>query len=644
MTETLRLSKSETAHAMTLAGLNLIQQALTIYDEHLRLVICNRRFAEMFDLPDKLTSAGSSFEETMWHLVKAGEYGEISDPDAFVTARIETAKAFQPHYMERRRANGKIISVEGTPLPKGGWVAVYTDITDIKEQEELLRLKSQELSGELGKRAAELTAKNRELAAINAALEEAKRELTEIEARTRQTTEMIPAHIAYVDNDLRYSFSNGKLNEIMPGRTSKIIGRRVSETLGAQTYAHVERLLLKALDGEASTFEFDDEISSRRIRVSLTPDTREGKVLGAYILSTDVTEETQARTALQQASRRQMAAQLTSGLAHDFSNLLTIILGAHSRLARHSTPSKETDAALRAIKESAERGGTLLNTIAEMTNERDLRLEPVEAATFLEKINILAQSTLSDTVNFSVRNKLPQSWYMLDEGHLQDAILNLILNSKDALGGTGKIVLTVQEIKNTWIEFVVTDNGAGFSQEALRSAVRPFYTTKGSDGTGLGLTMVYDIAKSVGGEIKIGNNYAGARVSLRLPRKRTDPKQETGLALLVEDSQHLRDQIRSLLTSDGYSVVEASSVKEAQLLIEGLPEISFCLCDLNLVGDGTGVDLARDQGDAGIPFVFMSSLPSTDILYKQALKLGPVLPKSFETSDLMAALYSVRTE
>jgi len=155
---------------------------------------------------------------------------------------------------------------------------------------------------------------------------------------------------------------------------------------------------------------------------------------------------------------------------------------------------------------------------------------------------------------------------------------------------------------------------------------------------------VYDIAKSVGGEIKIGNNYAGARVSLRLPLKRTDPKQETGLALLVEDSQHLRDQIRSLLTSDGYSVVEASSVKEAQLLIEGLPEISFCLCDLNLVGDGTGVDLARDQGDAGIPFVFMTSLPSTDILYKQALKLGPVLPKSFETSDLMAALYSVRTE
>ena len=111
------------------------------------------------------------------------------------------------------------------------------------------------------------------------------------------------------------------------------------------------------------------------------------------------------------------------------------------------------------------------------------------------------------------------------------------------------------------------------------------------------------ILQIVGGEIKIGNNYAGARVSLRLPLKRTDPKHETGLALLVEDSQHLRDQIRSLLTSDGYSVVEASSVKEAQLLIEGLPEISFCLCDLNLVGDGTGVDLARDQGDAGIPFV-----------------------------------------
>ena len=95
--------------AMTRAGLNLIQQALTIYDDKLQLVVCNRRFGEMFDIPAHLLKAGSNFKDCIQHLVEHGEYGDVGDIAKFVQDRVDTARAFEPHYMERVRANGQII-------------------------------------------------------------------------------------------------------------------------------------------------------------------------------------------------------------------------------------------------------------------------------------------------------------------------------------------------------------------------------------------------------------------------------------------------------------------------------------------------------------------------------------------------------
>ena len=128
---------------MTAAGLNLIAQALTIYDADLRLVLCNAPFQQMFDLPKALVTPGASFQETITLLAQLGEYGDVDDVAHFVAERVEQARAFEAHYMERTRANGRTISVEGSPLPQGGWVTVYTDITRTKQQEALLRARSE---------------------------------------------------------------------------------------------------------------------------------------------------------------------------------------------------------------------------------------------------------------------------------------------------------------------------------------------------------------------------------------------------------------------------------------------------------------------------------------------------------------------
>ena len=141
---------------------------------------------------------------------------------------------------------------------------------------------------------------------------------------------MMPAHIAHVDADGHYTYTNRRLSAVFPGRPSEILGMHISEALGEAAFERIEPHLLAAYKGSSPVFEFTESHGSRRIRVAFTPDQHGG----VYILSMDVTEETQARVALQQARRREMAAQMTSGLAHDFSNLLTIILGMQGKLEK----------------------------------------------------------------------------------------------------------------------------------------------------------------------------------------------------------------------------------------------------------------------------------------------------------------------
>ena len=629
---------ARTRDAMTRAGLNLIQQALSIYDANLRLVLSNRRFQEMFDLPKSLITPGAPFADTIRYVAARGDYGPLDDLDAFVIERVEMAQSFTPHYMERTRGNGQVISVEGTPLPNGGWVTVYTDITQIKRQEDMLRARSEELSGQLSAYSQELSTTNRKLASTISALEQSQQDLQEIEARTRLTTEMMPAHIAHVGPDRRYTYSNKRLNLVMPGRPADIINRHIAEALGAQTYSMIEPYLNSALDGKSSVFEFTDDLSSRRIRTAFTPDTSESnQVSGVYILSMDVTEEAQARATLQQQSKREMASHLTSGLAHDFSNLLTIILGAQGRLAKLELPTDArqlVDATLNA----ATRGGALLHSIADMVGNRAPHPRAITIAEVFEQIAPLAQSALDSQHKLSLKPPKTDQHWLLDAGQLMDALLNLILNARDAIGKEGTITLAAKIVKDTWIEFVVTDTGPGFSDNALQHAFDPFFTTKGEHGTGLGLSMVYDVAKMNGGSLVLQNGFRGARVTLRLPARQAIAEHPPGMALLVEDQTDLRDVFRSYLTGMGYSVIEASGVDEARALLRELPEITLILTDLQLEGEETGVDLISGLENTKALVLFMSSLPADHPLVIRAQRMAPVLAKPFEIGDLRATL------
>jgi len=619
--------------AFTTAGLNLIAQALSIYDSDLCLAVCNRRFRDMFDMPKTLVTPGARFEDTIRHLAEVGDYGPVDDMDEFVAIRVRQARAFAPHYMERTRANGRTISVEGSPLPQGGWVTVYTDITRAKRSEQLLRARSEELSDQVLAHAEELSATNRQLAATITALEETKRQLTEAEARTRLTTEMMPAHIAHVDRNGLYTFSNRKLSVVLPGRPTDLLGQPISDVLGPSAYDRIAPHLARAYRGEASVFEFTDAQSSRRIRVAFTPEVSGG----VYILSMDVTQETQARVALQQTRRRALAAQMVNGVAHDFSNLLTIILGMQSKLARMDL-GQDAQGLIAATQTAARRGGTLLNRIGDMTGHRTYSPRPTDLHGLLSDLKTLATPTLPQATGLSVLDHSPDTPLLLDPGMLQDALLNLILNARDACGTSGQITVSAHAIQDIWIEISVTDTGPGFSDQAMEHAVDPFFTTKGGEGSGLGLPMVYDMVKLSGGDLRLSNTPTGACVALRLPY-RPAPQLSDGLTLLVEDSDALRAQVRDMLVDLNHSVIEAASVDEAVALAADLPDIGLILSDIRLEGSATGIDLLERMASSGIPMILMTSLPASDPLRRAAEARVPVLQKPFAAGDLAALLH-----
>jgi len=625
--------------ALTQAGLNLIQQALSIYDSELRLVVVNRRFQEMFNLPDALVAPGTAFSHTIRYLVDRGEYGAVSDPERYVQERVDQALAFEPHYVERTRANGRVISVEGSPLPHGGWVAVYTDITGTKRQETLLRARSEELSEQVLAYTEELAQANRTLAATNAALEETSRQLGEMESRTRLTTEMMPAHIARLDPDLCYTFSNRKLGSVIPGRPENIVGLHALDALGDEAFSKILPFLEQALQGESSVTEFNHDGSGHRIRVAFTPDKGPGGAIrGVYILSMDITEEAQAREALNQTRKRELAAQLTSGLAHDFSNLLTIILGLQARLSQMNLPDRAQEL-VTATTGAARRGGVLLERIASVTGRRKMHPEPTDLGALLEDLRTLATPSLPQGVTLDVQASGLPDRILLDPGALQDMVLNLILNARDAIGmGPGNIRLSARALRGTWIEIVVADTGPGFSAEALEHALEPFFSTKGGEGSGLGLSMVYDQTKLAGGRMRLANQPGGGgQVTLRLPLRLADTQPAPRLVLLVEDTDEIRENVREMLIGFGHQVIEATSAEEA-LFLAGIDGIGLILSDINLKGGMSGDALLMQlrQDGSTAPACLMTSLPASD--KRRVNAAFPILAKPFTQGELAAFL------
>jgi PAS domain S-box-containing protein len=646
-------------------GIQLIQQALSIFDRDMRLLVYNQRFIEMFELPEEMIFPGLSFADLTLFLARRGEFGP-GDPVELARDRVERASRFEAHYFERSRPNNRRISVEGHPLDDGGWVTIYSDITEAWRNEQVLRARSDELSDKLLRRTGQLSETNRTLEATNRALLKAKSELEDSENRIRAITRAVPAHIAYIDTNFTYQFSNNRFSSVMGIDRHDLVGKTISQVFPKRIANLIIPQLKASFAGKTVTFSYEvenvrGEIQS--VRTTFSPDFgKSGEAQGAFVQSLNVSAEMAATEIQLRAKRLETTNQLTSGLAHDFSNILTVILGNLERLGKHlDEPHKEL---LHSTELAARRGTRIIDNLMSYVFSQKLEPKPTNISRLLRNLIRLFASSLSSSISIELDIEAEDIVLQLDEGAFQDALLNLLFNARDAIethDGEGTITVTARLMTSPELQsgilISVTDTGHGFSEDAITKGTEPFFTTKPQGkGTGLGLSMVHGFLEQSGGWLQLKNaKNGGGQVELYIPMERSDEKisphdqipfdAEGQLILIVDDDPEMRTLIRNYLGDLGLPCLEADGAEEALTLVKQVGEITGVVSDIIMPGNLTGVDLATQwrQYHPTLAIMLITGLPRQHKLVQSARENHEVLRKPFDKDVFKKTLIKVLT-
>ena len=370
--------------------------------------------------------------------------------------------------------------------------------------------------------------------------------------------------------------------------------------------------------------------SGKRIPVSITASRMlgaDGRVIGVSAIFHDLrsrlSSEARLRDsqeALRQAQKLEAIGQLAAGVAHDFNNILQGVMGGLELLL----DEVEADGTAREIAElalhSARRGSGLTHHLLAYARKQVLQPKRVEVAPFLAEMQQLLARTLGPHVSVEVRADPVAPSIEVDPGQLHTALLNLALNAAHSMPGGGKLSLNAREIENDhrWVVVAVTDTGTGMDKATLAKACEPFFTTKGLDGTGLGLSMVQGFAEQSGGHVRIASAPGqGTTVMLWLPVAATPP---SGSGRPQVPQAALRGSGRILLVDDVAEVLVTAgvSLERAGFKVTRVNGGEQALAALAMGGSGTRCDaLVTDYAMPG-----MNGMG----LIEQARALQPGLP------------------
>ncbi len=609
------------------AALDLIDRGFTLMDRELRLVACNQAFLRLLDFPPELGRAGTPFEAFIRYNAERGDYG-AGDPGQQVQERMARARLFEPHEFERVRPNGQVLHVRGTPVPGIGFITLYSDVTEQRRAERQIR----EHAAELERRVAERT-----------------QELRLSEAQMRLITDSIPALIAYFDRRKAYRYINRGYVEwfgLDPARLESISAR---EYLGDATYEAIRPNVARAFDGEPVTFEYEAHCVDGRVRTARTtliPErAADGEVIGCFELTFDVSELRRAQERLAQGQKMEALGQLTGGLAHDFNNMLTVILGNLGALRDRGRDRGrdcggerglgDEDAAefLEPALAAARRGAELIRSLLGFARRQPLQAQAADVAALAGTVGLLLRRSLPQTVSIEIdAADAPRAW--VDPSRLQDALINLVLNARDAQARrvvvraaattlTAERAAELQAAPGRYLRLDVHDDGHGMDAATRSRVFEPFFTTKRPGaGTGLGLAMVYGFVRQSGGAIELASQPGrSTTVSMWLPVAGGDtpaapaddaeplaaPAGRHALALLVEDDAAVRKVVRRSLVELGFAVVEAASGAEAMQILDHTPGIALLLSDIVMPGEVDGRALARHARARHVPRVALMS-------------------------------------
>ena len=499
--------------------------------------------------------------------------------------------------------------------------------------------------------------------------------LSHSELRLRQITDTIPAHVGYFDRDWVFRYGNRRYAQWFGTSSEGMKDRPILEVIGPHVFAQVEDKVRRALAGEEVIYEYSMPGPGGETlftRSTLVPDFGpDGEVIGCYVHAVDITEQRRTQGALAQAQKMEAIGQLTGGLAHDFNNMLTVVMGnlqgLVDALGDHPAVAEYVEPALAA----AEGGAGLIRRLLAFSRQQPIAPVVVEVNELVLDMARMIRRSLPSTITVSTASRDVDLRALVDPNQLESALLNLALNARDAMpnGGELRIECSLECIEGAaaadlelppgcYVQITVADNGTGMDGATLARVFEPFFTTKKFGlGSGLGMAMVYGFIKQSGGGVRIRSRQAvGTTVSLLLPQApraaaagepallasgaRLRPL-EGRLVLLVEDDDKVRDVVRKQLSALGCAVLEAESGHEAADMVENIPAIAIVLSDIVMPGGMDGRALARfvRRFRPELPVVLMSGYADKAATGLEDSAL-PVLAKPFTQELLLEALHA----
>jgi len=316
-------------------------------------------------------------------------------------------------------------------------------------------------------------------------------------------------------------------------------------------------------------------------------------------LQEEMTNRAQAEDALRQSQKMEAVGQLTGGIAHDFNNMLTGIIGSLDIVKRRIASGRmdDLDRFMDAAFTSAQRAAALTQRLLAFARRQSLDSRPLDVNSLLRSLEELLLRSLNEriTLRFVLPDELPAA--VADENQLETAILNLVINARDAMPEGGHLTIATSSV-DPYLVISVIDDGVGMESQVLERVFDPFFTTKPlGQGTGLGLSMVYGFAKQSGGQVRIESQPGkGTTVSMYLPsadrRSIAAVEEESSLemvgdgqtVLLVEDDASVRLLIREVLAELGYAPIEVREPVAAVPILASAQAIDLLISDVGLPG------------------------------------------------------------
>ena len=509
------------------------------------------------------------------------------------------------------------------------------------------------------------------------ARKEAENALRKGEEQLRLITDNLPVIIAYVDTKQRYRFVNKTFLAWYDRSYDEVIGTSIKSLLGDERYQSMRPEIEKVLRGKTQSLcqsaTYPDG-NKREIETSLIPHIgRDGKVHGAFVLSADVSERNATQKQLHQTQKMEALGQLTGGVAHDFNNILAIVLGNLELTEEKLKTGEDAGPLLANAVRATRRGAGLTQRLLAYSRQQVLAPTVVNLGKLVADMAALLRGTLGAHIEIETVGADDSCLCEADPSQVENAVLNFAINARDAMAKGGKLTIETVNVyldddcaaaeadimPGDYVMLSITDTGTGMPPDVLERIFEPFYTTKEvGEGNGLGLSMVYGFVKQSGGHMTVDSEVGeGTVFKIYLPRSEKSEPHKVGdgarcrepvageeTVLVVEDDPDLRILAAALLNSLGYQVMDAESGAAALELLKQGRHFDLLLTDVILPGGMSGLELVEEiqREKPGTKVLFMSGY--TEMAMANGVRLDETeafLQKPFRKQDLAAKVREI---